>query len=121
MPRPPHQNRPRSKCPGRRTALVEIEDFGFGEGSAVEPGGVIPEFEAPLREPVGGFGVDAVFDGLDALHELVGIVSRGDADPALQDARAAVEFLGDEMHGAAMELVAGIQDSLVGVEARVEW
>ena len=41
-------------------------------------------------------------------------------EAALQDARAAVEFLGNEVHRTAVVFVTGIEHSLVCVQSRVQ-
>ena len=55
-----------------------------------------------------------------APNQSAGIGAGRDANTSLQDARSAVEFLGHEVHGAAVVRVAGFEDALVGVEARVQ-
>src|SRR5690606_25484407 len=61
----------------------------------------------------------AVFQGEHPGGEGLGGVAVDDGHPPLDDGRAAVQFLGDEVHGGAGLVVAGVDGPLVGVEARV--
>ena len=98
---------------------VEIDDDRFVEGLAVEPGAPVLHVEAARAEPVGSSGVDLVFDGLYALHQFIGVGAGGDADASLHNAWPAVEFLGNEVHGAAVVGIAGLEYAFMRVEAGV--
>jgi len=63
--------------------------------------------------------IDLVFERLYSCAELVRSLTGIDRKPPLQNQWSAVQFFGDEMHGAAVPLIAGVEHSLVSIEPRV--
>lgn len=98
--------------------IVTLEE-GFSSQFSVDPGFAIAKHNSPGANQSGSFGVDPVFDSLDSCLKLVRRLARLNAQTALQDTRAAVEFFRDEMDGAAVPFVARIDDSLMRIQAGV--
>ena len=112
-------NRESLSCLDSLAIPVEVQHHGLVEHSLVQPGGAVSKFEAALSEPVRRVRVNLMFQGLDSSAKLIRRLPAVDGESALQYARTPVEFLGDEMHCAAMPCIAGIEHSLMGIEPRV--
>ena len=60
-----------------------------------------------------------MLERLYARAEFVGRFVRVDGKPPLQDPRAAIQYIGNEMHGTAVPPLAGVEHTLVRIEARI--
>ena len=75
--------------------------------------------QATLGKPGHGQRIDQVFLGMNPLRQAGWRVIRLYRYYCLYDQRATVEFLGDEVHAAAMLAITGFQSPLMGVQAFV--
>lgn len=83
---------------------------------AVQPGGACAILEAPARKHCRSRGINAVFDGLDTTRKFGYRFAALHCQSPLQNSRAAIQLLGNEMHGTPMPLLAGVKYALVGIE-----
>ncbi|MNN34263.1 hypothetical protein D3C81_1480630 [compost metagenome] len=74
------------------------------------------QLQAVLDEPAYGAGIDLVLAVEQALGQAFGRVGRQHVKCRLDHDRTMVEFRGNEVHGGAMQLDAGVQRLLVGVQ-----
>ena len=86
---------------------------------AIEPGAAITESNPVCCEQLGGFRVDLVFYGEHPCRKVCCRIAWHDRYPALDECRAAVQFLSDEVHGGTVPGVAGFDDAFVGVQAGI--
>ncbi len=102
---------------GRALVLVEVHDDRFVEAFAVEPGGAVVVRQSPVCEPACGLRIDLVLDYLYARCEFVGGFIGIDGQSTLQDSWPGIEFIGHEVHSAAVPGVVGIEYALVCVQS----
>ena len=79
----------------------------------------VPPREPPGGEPADCERIDHVFLTLNARCKRVFVVAGQYREPGLYDCRAAVEFLGHEMHAAAVLALAGLEHAPVRVQPAV--
>ena len=72
-----------------------------------------------MGKPTHGHRVNPVFLGVNPVRQALGRVVQLYRDYCLYDQRPTIEFLGDEVHAAAMFAIAGVQHPLVRVQAFV--
>ena len=85
------------------------------QGLAIEQCTVFVEAHTAFGEPAHCQRVDLVFLGMHPVRQGLWRVGRLYRNHCLYDQWSAIEFLGDEVHGAAVLCVAGFQRALMSV------
>ena len=90
-----------------------------GQRLAIQHCALSAKTQAAFGKPAYSQRIDLVFLLMHAARKAFGRVVCHDWQHSLYDQRATIEFLGDEVHAAAVFAVAGFDSSLMSVQAFV--